>query len=115
MTPSLVIEFVQLASALAAASVASSVLLYRRYRLEMEALQEINRFMRENPGLVAKGGDGFLERWVVTNYISNSFGLTRSHYSRRVEDMKEFVTASAREMDGQALPDQSFDRLPDMM
>lgn len=72
-------------------------LLIRNFRLKREALGEIDEFMEENPDLMRAGGDEFFERWAVTSYILNSFGVTRSHYVGVVGDMKEFLVESAKE------------------
>ena len=74
-----------------------TLLLLRNFRLKREAFDEIDRFMEDNADLMRAGGDEFFERWVVASYLFNSFGVTRSHYARVVEDMKEFIIESAKE------------------
>lgn len=95
MIPAPVMDVVELAAIFLVVISLSTLLLFRRFRLEGEALREIDRFMQKNSGLMRAGGDEFFERWVVINYICNSFGLTRSHYGQRVEEMKHFIMESA--------------------
>ena len=95
MIPGPLMEIVDLWLIAVAASAALLVFLYRQFKLEGEALDDIGRFIRDNPQLLCKGD--LFELLMIVNYVCNSFGVTRAHYTRLVEDVKGFITQSAME------------------
>ena len=95
MIPGPLMEIVDLLLIAVAASAALLVFLYRQFKLEGEALDDIGRFIRENPQLIRR--DDLFELFVIVSYVRNSFGMTRAHYTRLVEDVKGFITQSAME------------------
>ena len=97
MIPTPVMDAVELEVVLLVVVSVVTLLLLRNFRLKREAFDEIDRFMEDNADLMRAGGDEFFERWMVASYVFNSFGVTRSHYARVVEDMKEFIVESAKE------------------
>ena len=97
MIPTPVMDAVELEVVLLVVVSVVTLLLLRNFRLKREAFDEIDRFMEDNADLMRAGGDEFFERWVIASYLFNSFGVTRSHYARVVEDMKEFIVESAKE------------------
>ncbi|MDG6954247.1 MAG: hypothetical protein JRN33_04610 [Nitrososphaerota archaeon] len=97
MIPTPVMDAVELDVVLLVVVSVVTLLLLRNFRLKDEAFDEVDRFMEDNADLMRAGADGFFERWAVASYVFNSFGVTRSHYARVVEDMKEFIVESAKE------------------
>ena len=95
MIPGPLMEIVDLLLIAVTASAALLVFLYRQFKLEGEALDDIGRFIRENPQLIRR--DDLFELFVIVSYVRNSFGMTRAHYTRLVEDVKGFITQSAME------------------
>ena len=95
MIPGPLMEIVDLLLIAVAASAALVVFLYRQFKLEGEALDDFGRFIRENPQLIRR--DDVFEVFVIISYVRNSFGMTRAHYTRLVEDVKGFITQSAME------------------
>ena len=95
MIPGPLMEIVDLLLIGVAASAALLVFLYRQFKLEGEALDDIGRFIRENPQLIRR--DDLFALLVIDSYRRHSFGMTRAHYTRLEEDVKRLITQSAKE------------------